>query len=260
MPSILGVEQEARYVERRRAALTGDGWKVRVVPAADQAIQAAASEAPDLVMVSAAVAAATTLAGAFPRSGGGPGVVGVLPEGAAFPPPGFAADDLLTKPFTDEALRAAAKRALESRRPAGAAEVTTGAQKPPTSTRADHKLTSQDIFGDVLDEVEGPRSPAPPAPTGPPPLLTAAATAAARPAPPRAPAPHPPAPDDEMKRRLEKTLSGMLTPERLTPGSPPDKARPTSPAPPGAAAQAPRRSEAENIDDMLSRTLSNLEL
>ncbi len=144
MPSILGVEQEDRYVERIRAALTADGWKVRVVPAADQAIQAAASEAPDLVMVSAAVAAATTLAGAFSRSGGGPGVVGLLPEGAAFPPPGFAADDLLTKPFTDEALRAAAKRALESRRPAGAAEVATGAQKPPTSIRADHKLTSQD--------------------------------------------------------------------------------------------------------------------
>ena len=254
MPSILVVEQEDRYVERIRAALTAEGWKVRVVPAADQAIQAAASEAPDLVMISAAVPAAATLAGAFSRSGGGPGAVGLLSEGTAFPPPGFAPDDLLAKPFTDEALRDAAKRALDSRRPAAPAESPASSQ-PPKSTRADHKLTSQDIFGDVLDEVEGPRSPAPPAPTGPPPLLTAAATAAARPAPPTAPAP-----DDEMKRRLEKTLSGMLAPERLAPGSAADKSRPTSPAPPVAAAPPPRRSEAENVDAMLSRTLSNLDL
>ncbi|HEV7787220.1 MAG TPA: TonB family protein, partial [Thermoanaerobaculia bacterium] len=220
-----------------------------------QAIQAAASEAPDLVLVSAEVPAAATLAGAFSRNGGGPGVVGLLPEGAAFPAPGFAPDDLLTKPFTDEALRAAAHRALESRRPAAAP-----AEASPASPRSEQKLTSHDIFGDVLDEVEGPRAPAPPAPTGPPPLLTAAATAAARPAPARSqapPAPAAPSPDNEMQRRLEKTLSGMLTPDRLTP----DKPRPPAPAPPAAPA-APRRgdSQADNIDALLSRTLSNLDL
>ncbi|HYX24338.1 MAG TPA: TonB family protein [Thermoanaerobaculia bacterium] len=224
MPSILVVEQEERYVERIRAALTSEGWRVRVVPGIDQAIQAAASEAPDLVLVSADVLAAGTLAGAFSRHGGGPGVVGLLPEGAAFAPPGFAADDLLAKPFTDEALRAAARRTLESR----------PAPTPAPVSRTEHKLTSQDIFGDVLAEVEGPAAPRP-------------AVAAARPAPPPAPA------DDEMQRRLEKTLSGMLTPD--------PKPRPAAPAP-AAAPPPPRRSEpaADNVDALLSRTLSNLDL
>ncbi|HEX3556031.1 MAG TPA: TonB family protein [Thermoanaerobaculia bacterium] len=236
MPSILVVEQEERYVERIRAALTSEGWKVRVVPGADQAIQAAASEAPDLVMVSAEVPAAGTLAGAFSRSGGGPGAVGLLPEGAAFAPPGFAADDLLAKPFTDESLRAAARRALEARRPAAASPQTS--QTSQTPARAEHKLTSHDIFGDVLAEVEGPASR--PAATKPP---------APPPAPPSPPAP--PAPDDEMQRRLEKTLSGVLTPET--------RPRPAAPAPPAAP---PRRSEpaADNVDALLSRTLSNLDL
>ncbi|MFY9825329.1 MAG: hypothetical protein WAM82_28380, partial [Thermoanaerobaculia bacterium] len=81
MPSILVVEQEDRYVERIRAALSVEGWKVRVVPGVDLAIQAAAAEAPDLVLVSAEVPAAAALAGAFSRNGGGPGVVGLLPEG-----------------------------------------------------------------------------------------------------------------------------------------------------------------------------------
>src|SRR6478672_2561944 len=159
MPSILVVEQEDRYAERIRAALSVEGWKVRVVPSADQAIQAAASEAPDLVLVSAEVPAAATLAGAFSRNGGGPGVVGLLPEGAAFPAPNFVPDDLLAKPFTDEALCAATRRGLELRRPGAAPET------PPTSSRRDQKLTSHDIFGDVLDEVEGPQAPASPTPT-----------------------------------------------------------------------------------------------
>ncbi|HEV7504731.1 MAG TPA: TonB family protein [Thermoanaerobaculia bacterium] len=260
MPSILVVEQEDRYVERIRAALSVEGWKVRVVPSADQAIQAAASEAPDLVLVSAEVPAAATLAGAFSRNGGGPGVLGLLPEGAAFPAPGFAPDDLLAKPFTDEALRAAAHRALGSHRPAAPAEA------PAAARSSDQKLTSHDIFGDVLDEVEGPRTPAPAAPAGPPPLLTAAATAAARPAPPPAAPAQPSAPSsgDEMQRRLEKTLSGMLTPDRLTPGSTPDKPRPAAPAAtsPAATGPAPRRgdTQSDNIDALLSRTLSNLDL
>src|SRR3954471_4808906 len=252
MPSILVVEQEDRYVERIRAALAAEGWKVRVVPGADQAIQAVASEAPDLVFVGAEVPAAATLAGAFSRSGGGPGVVGLLPEGVAFPAPGFVPDDLLAKPFTDEALRAAAHRALDFRRPAAQELPSASSESSPASSRSDHKLTSHDIFGDVLDEVEGPPSPAAPAaPSGPPPLLTAAATAAARPAPPS------PAPDDEMQRRLEKTLSGMLTPDRPRPAAP---APPPTAAPPAAAAPPPRRADTQDFDALLSRTLSNLDL
>jgi TonB family protein len=212
MPSILVVEQEERYVERINGALSAEGWRVRVVPRADQAIQAAASEAPDLVMVSAEIPGAETLASSFSRSAGGPGVVGLLSEEGTG---AIEADDLLAKPFTDDQLRSAARRALNARRPA----------PPIAASGAEHKLTSQDIFGDVLAEVEGGLA-----------------------APSASPAPKPPAADDEMQRRLEKTLSGIL------PGSEP------KPRPP--AAPPPRRPEpaADNVDAMLSRTLSNLDL
>lgn len=50
MPSILVVEQEPHYVERINAALSAEGWSVRVVPAVDVALQVASAERPDLVM------------------------------------------------------------------------------------------------------------------------------------------------------------------------------------------------------------------
>jgi TonB family protein len=216
MPSILVVEQEERYVERINGALSAEGWRVRVVPRADQAIQAAASEAPDLVMVSAGIPGAESLASSFSRSAGGPGVLGLLSEEGSG---AIEADDLLAKPFTDEQLRSAARRALGARR----------AAPPPLAASPEHKLTSREIFGDVLAEVESdlPRAAAPPA----------RAPAAAPPKPPPA--------DDEMQRRLEKTLSGMLGPE--------PKPRPAAP---------PRRPEpaADNVDALLSKTLSNLDL
>ena len=222
MPSILVVEQEERYVERINGALSAEGWRVRIVPRADQAIQAAASEAPDLVLVSAEIPGAETLASSFSRSAGGPGVVGMLSETGTG---AMEADDLLAKPFTDEQLRSAARRALGSRR----------ITPPVAASKAEHKLTSQDIFGDVLAEVESDLA-----------RSAAAPAAAARPAP--SPKASPAAADDEMQRRLEQTLSGVMRPEL--------KPRPAAPPPP------PRRPEpaADNVDALLSKTLSDLDL
>src|SRR5262245_42178186 len=218
MPSILVVEQEERYVERINGALSAEGWRVRVVPRADQAIQEAASEAPDLVLVSAEIPGAETLASSFSRSAGGAGVVGRLPatgSGAR------EADDLLPKPSPAEQLRSAARRALGARRPS----------PPVVAARTEHKLTSQDIFGDVLAEVES----------------DLARSAAAPAAPPKA---APAAGDDEVQRRLEQTVSGVLRSE--------PKPRPAAPPPP----PPPRRPEpaANNIDALLSKTLSDLDL
>ncbi len=224
MPSILVVEQEDRYVERINGALSAEGWRVRVVPRADQAIQAAASEAPDLVLVSAEIPGAETLASSFSRSAGGPGVVGLLSETGTG---AMEADDLLAKPFTDEQLRSTARRALGARRPS----------PPVVATRTEHKLTSQDIFGDVLAEVESDlaRSSGAPVPGRPA-------------APPKA---APAAAEDEMQRRLEQTLSGVLRSE--------PKPRPAAPPPPPPP---PRRPEpaANNVDALLSKTLSDLDL
>ncbi|HEV8581692.1 MAG TPA: TonB family protein [Thermoanaerobaculia bacterium] len=223
MPSILVVEQEDRYVERINGALSAEGWRVRVVPRADQAIQAAASEAPDLVLVSAEIPGAESLASSFSRSAGGPGVLGLLPEKGAG---AIEADDLLAKPFTDEQLRSAARRALGVRR-APVSQVAVAA-------KTEHKLTSHDIFGDVLAEVESDlsRSGAP-APTPPRPVA----------APARPPGP---AAEDDVQRRLEKTLSGVLGVE------PKPRPAPTAPRRPVAAA--------DNVDALLSKTLSNLDL
>ncbi|HSF40854.1 MAG TPA: protein kinase, partial [Thermoanaerobaculia bacterium] len=235
MPSILVVEQEPRYVERINSALRAEGWSVRVVSEADQALLWAASEAPDLVLVNAGTPGAESLWGSFSRSAGGPGVLGLVSEGQARP---GGADDVLAKPFSDQDLVLAARRALLSRRqpPAG-----------PAVPAQEQKLTSADIFGDVLAEVEGDggglSGPAL-APPPRPPLMPVAA------APPKAPAPAPPGPQsDDVNRKLEQTLSGLGVESRPRPAAP--------------AAPPPRRAETStgaDVDAMLSKTLSNLEL
>src|SRR6185436_4671219 len=105
MSSILVVEPENRYRERIHAALGADGWRIREVNEPGLALAAAAAERPDLVIVSATLPGAAMVASSLSRNAGGPGVVGLLPEGSpAGLPGGIGADDLLTKPFTDQEL------------------------------------------------------------------------------------------------------------------------------------------------------------
>jgi TonB family protein len=228
MPSILVVEQEPQSVERINAALGAEGWQVRVVPTVDQALQAAAAERPDLVVAGTDAPGFDVLIFSFSRRGGGPGVLALEANGAAGRADG--ADARLAKPFTDQQVVLAARKALL-------------AHQQPATPPPDQKLTSHDIFGDVLAEVESdmPARPviAPPRAAAPPPPPPAAAAPPARPAPP--------AGDEDVQRRLEKTLSGMLGPE--------PRPRPV-PAPP------PRRAEpaTSNVDALLSKTLSNLDL
>lgn len=230
MPSILVVEQEPHYVERISAALGAEGWRVRVVPTVEQALQAAAAERPDLVMAGTGAPGFDVLTFSFSRRAGGPGVLAIDAGGGAAG--SDSADARLAKPFTDEQVVLAVRKALLAQRPAAA---------PPPPV--DQKLTSHDIFGDVLAEVESdmPQRPviAPPRAVAPPPPLPAAA-------PPRPAAPA----GEDVQRRLEQTLSGML-------GSEP-KPRPAAPAAPPARRAEP--SSSDNVDALLSRTLSNLEL
>ena len=259
MPSILVVEQEPRYVERINSALSAEGWRVRVVPGADQALQSASAEAPDLVLLSSAVPGAEAVAHFLSRSGGGPGVLALLPEGEdGAGAGGLRADDQIAKPFSDQDLVLAARRALLAR-----------PQAAPAAPPVEHRLTSQDIFGDVLAEFEdeGAPAPAPPPPSRPVPV-----------APPQAPRPVAAAPrNDDINRRLEQTLSGVLGPEPrkapqpaapAAPAAPPAAPR-MAPVPPAAPAPAPappaaRKAEpllgSDDVDALLSKTLSNLEL
>ncbi|HVS00332.1 MAG TPA: TonB family protein [Thermoanaerobaculia bacterium] len=235
MSSILVVEQELRYIERITAALSGEGWRVRVVQGHDQALQAASAERPDLFVVSTEVPGVEALASSFSRSAGGPGVVALLPESAEQDGTGAVeADDLLPKPFSDQDLRSVVRRALAERRSAPQPFAPFG------EIESDHKLTSLDIFGDVLAEVEGDgiAVPAPARPAAPP--------------PPR-PAPHG---DDDVERRLERTLSGVFTPEAPKP-------RPAAPTPPAAGPPAPparKPAATSDIDALLNKTLGNLDM
>ncbi len=268
MPSILVLEQDPRSLERIHQTLGGAGWRVRVVGEPAQAFQAATSERPDLVIVGAGVNGAESVAGSFSRRTGGPGVLGLLPPGTS--PAGFgrlAADELLAHPFSDQELLAAVHRAGTAPR----------APAAPPRTRLESKLTSQDIFGDVLAEVELAESDeaagetaAAEQPSRPVPSPAVAATA--RPTPPR------PSMDDDLNRKLEQTLSGVLGSDLgrarppvsvSNPPAPPPPARPAAalappkPAPPRAP--APPRSAAgqatdDDIDAILSRTLGSLEM
>ena len=219
MSLILVVEPENRYIERISDALGADGWKVQAVPGHDEALAAVASQSPDLILVSAQAPGAERVVSAFSRRAGGPGVLVLLAEGEEANGR-FGAEDRLGKPFTAQELRLAVKRAAAVRREAAAPAAVDGP-----------KLTSRQIFGDLLAEVEDevsgahktiepPAAPAPPA------------------APPRAVTP---AGGDEMQRRLDETLSGVFKPAAAAPPKPATK-------------------PAEDVDDLISKTLTGLHL
>jgi len=137
MPSILVVEQEHRYIERINDALGSEGWKTRVVGSQAEALRAGASEAPDLVLVSADIPGIEAVASSFSRSAGGPGVIALLAENAAEEGVGgIEADELLAKPFTEQELRLVVRRALAARRGAPAA-----ARPPPAPAPARSRPT-----------------------------------------------------------------------------------------------------------------------
>jgi TonB family protein len=260
MASILVVGQEQRSLERFHRVLSAEGWRVRIAQGRAQALQAAALERPDLVLTGAEMPGAEELASAFRRSAGGPGIVVVMSEVGSPTGPAVLGDDRLRSPFGDEDLVAAVRRMLAAQRDR------TGPQAqgaPPPTVR----LTSQEIFGDVLAEVEGQfvqpgtaagtasaaaASPQPSAPSQAPP--GAAPSPAAPPAvaaSPGAAAAHPSRPsyDGDVQRKLEATLSGVF-------GGDPRAAKAAA-----APAQPARRADqggAADIEAMLSKTLSDL--
>ncbi len=223
MPSILVVEQERRYIERINDALGAEGWKTRVVGSQAEALRAGASEAPDLVLVSADIPGVEAVASSFSRSAGGPGVIALLAENAAQAGVGgIEADELLAKPFTEQELRLVVRRALAARRAAAA--------PPPPPTTDEPKLTSRDIFGDMLAEVEKEVA----APAAPPAPTAAQAAATRR--------------EEEINRKLEQTLSGVFG------------LGASAKAKPAASAAPPKRSDAkgDDLDALISKTLSGL--
>jgi TonB family protein len=255
MASILVVGQEQRSLERFHRVLSAEGWRVRVAQGRAQALQAAALEPPDLVLAGAEMDGAEELAGAFRRSSGGPGIVVVMSEAGSPSGPAVLGDDRLRQPFADQDLVAAVRRMLAAR---------TGAAGPVAQPV---RLTSQEIFGDVLAEVEGQFGQ---------PAASAAAQPIAAPAPPvtspspsvTAQGPRPSAAasraDSEIQRKLEKTLSGLMggDPRHSRPAGTPAAAGPAGTGAAAASTHTGRRADAgggaAEIEALLSKTLSEL--
>ena len=245
MASILVVGQEQRSLERFHSVLSAEGWRVRIAQGRAQALQAAALEPPDLVLTGAEIPGAEELASAFRRSAGGPGIVVVMPEVGSPTGPAVLGDDRLRSPFGDEDLVAAVRRMLAAQRDR------TGPQAQGTAGPT-VRLTSQEIFGDVLAEVEGqfvqPGAGAAAASSPPPGASQAPSGAAPSPAAPPAAASPRSSYDGDVQRKLEATLSGVF-------GGDPRAAKAAAPAQPARRAE---QGGAADIEAMLSKTLSDL--
>lgn len=230
MPLIFLVEPENRYVERVRDALEREGWQLEVFDDKDRALQRAASSAPDLVIVNLEVENADTALKTFARKTGGPGALALIAERRAGEAGalGVHADAYLIKPFTDSDLRQTVKRL---------ALTTHGA--PPQPSEPEAKLTSHDLFGDLLAEFSDADD------------TSAAGSAAAQ-----AKA------DAEIQRKLEETLSGVLGSAPRRPPTVPPVAPPAAQplAPPAASAVRRPRTQGSGVEDLLSKTLSELDL
>ncbi len=231
MALILVVEREQRYIERIQDALSVEGYRVHFVGGRAEALQAAASSAPDLVIASAEAPGVEALAISFSRRSGGPGVVALMPESLeGVEAAAIEADEFLIKPFSDQDLRLAVRRALAARREPARARV---------ADSNDQQLTSKDIFGDVLAEVEDdfqrptePEASSPALPIG----FTAVGTD-----------------QGAIERKLEQTLSGVFGGGALP------RPRTLAPTPP-AGAKKSGEMPATDVEALLSKTLSSLQM
>jgi TonB family protein len=222
MPWILVAESEGRFAERIRDGLVADGWQVEIVPTVAEAERHAAARAPELVIVNAELAGAAEFVARRARRSGGGGAIALLAEAGGGEQVAAAADERLTQPVNEQELRLAVRRLATAGR----------APKAPPPPADEARLTSRDLFGDVLAEMEAEITPARPAPAAPAP---------AAPAPPK-PAPARPAAGGDVDRVLERTLSGLLDEKK-----------------PRAAPAAAARKSGGGVEDLLSRTLGGLE-
>lgn len=238
---VLLIEYEARSIERVRGLLPAAEFTVTEAHDGEEGLSTFTSSRFDLVVLS----------GMLPRLPSAEVIREIRRKGGATAPPillmvsGYkgtnrkadaqrvGAFDILVKPFEDQAFRDAVGQAIEST-DVGARSMKISAQPAAAVSR----LTSEDIFSDVLQDVGGEAvKPS----TVPPPPRAATSTA------------------EEVERRLRDTLSGILdrTPPRGT--VPPEAAKASSAA--GATpppSDKPKFSTDADIDRMIQDTLSGL--
>ena len=230
MSVILVAEQDASYAERIVEVLTSGGWNARAVASREAAFEAANVQRPGLLIASASLPEASSLLAAFSRNRGGPGAVVLVPVAVAgrVSAADYQADALLDKPFSDDSLVQTVRNCLSGHsQPAPPPETAPAKPEP-------QQLTSADIFGDVLAEVEAEAQ---------------RAQAAKKPRAPRA--------SDDIARKLEETLSGVFPMGDRSKKS--TRRKETTPS--GTPRPTAKKSSSEDeIDNLLDKTLSSLDI
>jgi serine/threonine protein kinase/AmiR/NasT family two-component response regulator len=251
---ILVVEPDRSFAEQLADALRSAGWSTELVGGRTQAIALMAEQQPEIVIVDIAVPEAEELLAACAAGRGGPGSIAVVPAPLAdvVSADDYRADAIITKPFSDEQLKRSIEACVMLRRQRRS-------MRTPTSAKNKH-LSSQDIFGDILLEVEssvvsqsGPQmipEAAPVATVGQAPSVVEATTQAATQATPTGggpdtatvrPARTKLSSDDDLEERLEQTLSGLFDQRPAT-----------------LSATQRRAQEADSVEELLDRTLGPL--
>jgi TonB family protein len=258
--NVLLIEYEQRDRTRVLDLLAGPEFAVTETHDGEQGLAAFSSSRFDLVLLGEKLprlSITDVIRGI--RGKGGPAVPPIILLAVEYSGSNTKADaqkigafEIVPKPFTDEALLAAVRFALDS------TDREAKTMKIPVTSRA---LTANDIFSDLLDELARD--------VGPTPTKAAAAspaTPSVRPAAPVVPAPAT-APDDEIERRLRDTLSGIRLTGRPATSAAPASASAPSPPPTTAARAASRETDAaaraaalratseRDIDRMLLETL-----
>jgi TonB family protein len=150
MPLILLAEDEAPTVDHVRSVLASQGWLVKTVDSRDQALRAASEFAPQLVLVNDRLAGVEDLVRTFSRRSGGPGIVLLSAEAngvESLPHDASDIDAVLKKPLKTEHLISTVRDRL--------AEGLEQKAATPVGT-AKKIFTSQEIFGDLLDDILDP--------------------------------------------------------------------------------------------------------
>ena len=211
MSLIVVIEQDGSRAKEVSAALAAEGWSVETCTDLDVAVRVVAGKSPQLV-VAGERSVTTQVVQQFSRSQGGPGLLVIGGEIAG-------ADGSVAGDATDEQVRLAVRRCLStlSRKAVQ--------QAAKDAALSGNQLTSADIFGDLLDEVEGGGAVVDSAKSRPPHKKTVRPVSAK----PK---------QTDIDRKLEQTLSGVLdTPKRK---------------------RAPSRQPSGEIDDLINKTLSGV--
>jgi TonB family protein len=256
--SILLIEYEPRYVDRVRKALE-PSYRLEIAADLDAAVDACAAMEPNAVIVTSVLPrikiedAITQLRA---RAGLRATPFLILMSGyrgmdSRADAARYGAQDILERPFSGEALTERVHRMLE----AAASPATTQAipqemldalRRTAGLEESGPSLTSDELFGDILSDVESDRDPVAAEPVKPPPTATPSAQSkiddmlAARPASPPIKRQAPPT-ETDVDAILSQTLAGLdIQPTRKkAKAAPPPAAQPEPPSKPPSSAPSP---------------------